>query len=80
MMLCKADFEDLFPDLFPPEAAPTAQEERVDEQIGQPEHPIEYAIKYGWPGLMMAGAVAANASVAAANQAIRNAPRGHEIA
>lgn len=26
MMICKADFEDLFPDLFPPEPAPTMRQ------------------------------------------------------
>lgn len=72
MMLCKADFEDLFPDVFPPENAstePKAPVETAPEPIllsplfAPGEDP---AIQYGWPEILIASAV----SAAQANEVI----------
>lgn len=61
MMLCKADFQELFPDLFPPQAAPRAQ-----APDPEPQAAINPDLHYGLPGMVMAGARAAQV---AANEA-----------
>ncbi|MFP7674503.1 hypothetical protein ACG74X_14230 [Marivita sp. S0852] len=74
MMICKADFEDLFPDLFPPEAEPAehpdaAAANPADEALAA-QQSVDPGLHYGWPGVMIASAIAASKPLTAANEAV----------
>ena len=77
MMLCKADFEELFPDLFPENPAPAAKDkatEACDSHAASADGPPSQS---GRADLILAGAVAAHAS---ANTPARNGLRAEKTA
>lgn len=76
MMLCKADFDELFPDLIPPEPARIADHEPVNlfqvrkgaaHVLGSPVGP---AFQYGWPGFILGNALAANEAISKSLQGV----------
>lgn len=68
MMLCKADFEDLFPDLFPPEVALSEGQRQDDDPINYQKARLMPGFANSWPAFMMMEADLVKASIVAAKQ------------